>query len=62
MLGFAVAPYMISVFTLAERLTPPQRIGAAMTLLAATTGIGYAVGASVAGQLADRGGHTRRSW
>jgi len=58
-LGVAVAPYMISVFTLAERMTPPRRTGAAMTLLAATTGIGYALGSTVAGQLADRGGHTQ---
>ena len=57
-LGFAVAPYMISVFTLAERITPPQRTGAAMTVLAGATGLGYAVGSSVAGRLADWGGHT----
>lgn len=29
-----------------------------MTLLAATTGTGYAVGAALAGRLADWGGHT----
>ena len=57
-LGLAVAPYMISVFTLAERITPPQRTGAAMTVLAGATGMGYAVGSSVAGQLADASGHT----
>jgi MFS family permease len=56
-LGLAVAPYMITVFSLAERIVPPARTGAAMTLLAATTGLGYAVGSSVAGQLADAGGH-----
>ncbi|HET7327961.1 MAG TPA: MFS transporter [Nocardioidaceae bacterium] len=57
-LGLAIAPYMISVFTLTERLTPPHRTGAAMTVLAGATGIGYAVGSSVAGRLADWGGHT----
>jgi MFS family permease len=57
-LGLAVAPYMISVFTLAERITPVQRTGAAMTALAATTGLGYAVGSAIAGRLADWGGHT----
>jgi MFS family permease len=57
-LGLAVAPYMISVFTLAERITPVQRTGAAMTVLAATTGLGYAVGSAIAGRLADWGGHT----
>ena len=56
-LGVSVAPYMITTFTLGERITPPSRTGAAMTLLAAATGLGYALGAGVAGQLADLGGH-----
>jgi hypothetical protein len=57
-LGFAVAPYMISVFMVAERIVSLRRLGAAMTLLAGATGIGYAVGSGVAGRLADAGGHT----
>jgi MFS family permease len=57
-LGVTIAPYMISVFTLAERITPQSRTGAAMTALAATTGLGYAVGSSIAGRLADWGGQT----
>ena len=56
-LGFVVAPYMISVFMLGERAAPVQRVGAAMTLLAGATGIGYAVGSAVAGRLADIHGH-----
>ncbi|GAA4399565.1 MFS transporter [Fodinibacter luteus] len=56
-LGFVVAPYMISVFMLGERSAPVQRVGAAMTLLAGATGIGYAVGSAVAGRLADVHGH-----
>lgn len=58
LLGFAVAPYMISNFALAGILVPVHRVGTAMTLLAGATGIGYALGASVAGRLADDGGHT----
>ncbi|EWT03599.1 MFS transporter [Intrasporangium oryzae NRRL B-24470] len=57
-LGCTVAPYMITTFTLGERVTPPSRTGAAMTLLASATGLGYALGAAVAGRLADWGGHT----
>lgn len=57
-LGCTVAPYMITTFTLAERVTPPSSTGAAMTVLAAATGLGYAVGAALAGRLADWGGHT----
>jgi predicted MFS family arabinose efflux permease len=52
-LGCAVAPYMIAVFTLGERVVPPARVGAAMTVLASATGVGYALGASVAGRVAD---------
>ncbi|WP_404350680.1 MFS transporter [Phycicoccus jejuensis] len=57
-LGFVIAPYMISVFMLGERAVPPARIGAAMTLLASTTGLGYAIGSAVAGRVADVHGHT----
>lgn len=57
-LGFSVAPYMITTFMLGARVTPAARTGAAMTLLAAATGLGYALGAAIAGRLADWGGHT----
>lgn len=57
-LGFVVAPYMITNFTLGERSAPPARVGAAMTLLASATGLGYAVGSALAGRLADTHGHT----
>lgn len=56
-MGFAVAPYMITAFTLAERIVAPNRVGAALTLLAGATGIGYALGSATAGRLADLGGH-----
>ena len=57
-LGLAVAPYMIGVFSLGERIVPPTRTGAAMTVLASATGVGYALGSSIAGRLADTHGHT----
>ncbi len=56
-LGFVIAPYMISVFVLGERAVPPGRVGTAMTLLASVTGVGYALGSAVAGRLADVQGH-----
>ena len=56
-LGFVIAPYMISNFVLGERAVPAGRVGAAMTLLAAVTGVGYALGSGVAGRLADTHGH-----
>lgn len=57
-LGCAVAPYMIAVFSLAERVVPVPRVGTAMTALASATGLGYALGSSLAGRLADAHGHT----
>ncbi len=57
LLGFGVAPYMIGVFSVGERAVPQSRVGTAMTLLAGATGIGYAVGSSVAGQLVDADGY-----
>ena len=57
-LGLAIAPSMITTFTVAERITDVRRLGAAMTILAATTGTGYAIGAALAGRLADLDGHT----
>jgi MFS family permease len=35
-----------------------HRVSAAMTMLAGATGIGYALGAAIAGRLADAHGHT----
>lgn len=57
-LGCAVGPYMICVFTMAERITPQRRLGAVMTVLAGATGTGYAIGSSLGGRLADWGGYT----
>jgi MFS family permease len=56
-LGCAVAPFMIGVFTIAERVVAPTRVATAMTVLASATGLGYALGSSVAGRLADHHGH-----
>lgn len=58
LLGCAVAPLMIAVFSLAERVVVPARVATAMTVLASATGLGYAVGSSTAGRLADAHGHT----
>ncbi|HPU13567.1 MAG TPA: MFS transporter [Aeromicrobium sp.] len=52
-MGFAVAPYLISAFALAGLIVPQQRIGTAMTFMAGATGLGYAAGASLAGRAAD---------
>lgn len=57
-MGVVVAPYMITVFTLAEQRSPPTRVGTMMTLLAGSTGLGYAVGSTTAGRLADAWGYT----
>ena len=58
LMGFAVAPFMISNFALAGRVVREDRVGTAMTLLAGATVFGYAIGSGTAGRLADIGGHT----
>lgn len=58
LLGCAVAPFMIGVFTLAERVVAPTRVATAMTVLASATGLGYAAGSGTAGRLADQHGYT----
>lgn len=55
-LGFALAPYMITTFTLGELITHRSRTATAMTLLAGATGLGYASGAAIAGRLVDEAG------
>jgi MFS family permease len=53
-LGFGVAPLMISVFTLGERTLAPGQASFGLTLLGSAVNVGYALGAGVAGRLADR--------
>src|SRR3546814_11001922 len=55
-LGISIAPYMITTFTLGERITHRSRTSAAMTLLAAAPGLGYAIGAGTACPPAAGGG------
>ena len=57
-LGVAVGPYMIGVFTLGERMCPPGRLALGMTLLGSMVGVGYAIGAGVAGRLTDAHGYS----
>ncbi|WP_250506835.1 MFS transporter [Bowdeniella massiliensis] len=54
-MGFGIAPLMITNFSVVEMVTPPTRLGVVMTMLASVTGLGYAVGSSTAGRLADWG-------
>jgi MFS family permease len=50
--SFTVAPYMISLYALTDRLAPAERATVAMTLLCAGGPLGTAVGQAVAGNLA----------
>ncbi|MFJ6515126.1 MFS transporter [Streptomyces sp. NPDC091406] len=57
-IGFAVAPHLIAVFTLAEQVAPLERMGEAMTFLGSGLIVGQGVAALAAGQLAQHhGGH-----
>lgn len=58
-LGMAAAPYMITLYSVAERSASAGRIGTVMTLMAAVNSLGYAFGTTMAGRLADWGGGTQ---
>lgn len=54
--SFTVAPYMISLYALTERLAPAERAAVAMTILCAGGPLGTAAGQAVSGSLADSHG------
>ncbi|MFJ6079952.1 MFS transporter [Streptomyces sp. NPDC092369] len=51
--GIAVAPYMISLYALTERLAPPDRATVTMTIVCGGGPLGTAAGQALAGFLAD---------
>lgn len=51
--GLVCAPYLITVYGLAERIAPAGRAGVVMTLMASGIVAGVAAGSSIAGLLAD---------
>jgi MFS family permease len=57
-LGIPVGPVMVTVFAVGGLLAPAGRLGTVMTALASGIVAGTAVGASAAGQLAERHGHS----
>ena len=56
--GVTVGPYMITNFGLAERVVPPSRLSTVMGLLTSGVVVGYAIGSSLGGHLADTYGPT----
>jgi MFS family permease len=56
--GCAVAPYLITVYALAERTVSIDRAASVMTLVASAIIVGYAAGSSTAGVLGDQHGST----
>jgi len=54
--GFAIAPTLISTFSLAERLVPPSLLTQGLTWVNSGLALGFAAGASLGGILADRFG------
>jgi MFS family permease len=51
--GFAIAPTLISAFSLAERLVPPQLLTEGLTWANSGLALGFAGGASLGGYLVD---------
>jgi predicted MFS family arabinose efflux permease len=54
--GCGVGPALITVYSLAERQVSPERTGVTMTLISAGSVVGYSIGSSLGGQLAQDGG------
>lgn len=54
--GFFIAPYMITLYALADAIAPPGRLPIAMAVLNTGGPVGTAVGQAVAGVLADGAG------
>ena len=55
--GVTVGPYMITNFSLAEKVVPAARLGTVMGALTSGVVVGYAIGSSLGGHLADAYGH-----
>jgi predicted MFS family arabinose efflux permease len=51
--GFAIAPTLISAFSLAERLVPPRLLTEGLTWANSGLALGFAAGASLGGYLID---------
>jgi len=51
--GFAIAPYMITLYTLTDLLAPPDRLPVAMAAVGAGGPVGTAIGQAVTGVLID---------
>lgn len=54
--GCGVGPTLITVYSLAERQVSPERTGVTMTLISAASVVGYSIGSSLGGRLAQDGG------
>ena len=54
--GVAIAPTLITGYSLIDHLAPPQRRTECMTWLSSAVGVGLAIGAPAAGRLIDASG------
>lgn len=56
-LGLPVGPIMVTVFSIASQLSPKERLGTVMTLLASGVVVGVALGSAAAGTIAEAADH-----
>lgn len=52
-IGLTVGPTLVTIYALAERIAPPERLGTVMTVMATIGVVGVAAGSALGGQLID---------
>lgn len=58
LLGMAIGPHLVTIFSLAERAAPAARMTQAMTVLVSFLILGQSLGSATAGRLAEQFGHS----
>ncbi len=61
-IGVMVGPTLVTIYALAERIAPPERLSTVMTVMATIGVVGVAAGSAVGGQLIDAFSSQAAAW
>ena len=62
LIGLMVGPTLVTVYALAERIAPPERLSTVMTVMATVGVVGVAAGSAIGGQLVDAYSSHTAAW